>query len=190
MSEAPGSYFVVDPGRTAGFAYCLSGGEKIRHGTWRFKHDEHGAAYAEFATYLRRMLGGLPDPQVALEMMTVVSHGEDGVIDPNQIAFSAGWQAIAKTVCHTMSLRPPQLIAISTWRSRTIRKTVAPKGLAQAERTKWFKEQAKRYCDRQGWSYATADEAEALCMLEAVRIDWEPGLAFDKGMSYQQESFL
>lgn len=193
MTDAPGSYFVIDPGRTAGFAYCLAGGERVRHGTWRFKHEDHGAAYAEFATYLRRMLSGLPDPQVAMEMMTVVAHGEDGVIDPEQIAFSSGWQAIAKTVCHSMSLRPAQLIAISTWRSKTHGKMRVPdtmKAAKQAEKSKWLKQQAKHYCDRNGWSYDTEDEAEALCMLDAVRIMHEPSYAFDKGKSYQQESFL
>jgi len=115
------------------------------------------------------------------------------VIDPEQIAFSAGWQAIAKTVCHTMGLRPAMLIAIATWRSKTHGKMRVPetmKGAKQAEKSKWLKLQAKLYCDRNGWSYDTEDEAEALCMLDAVRIMHEPSYAFDKGRSYQQESFL
>lgn len=193
MSSAPGSYFVIDPGRTAGFAYCLAGGEKIRHGTWRFKAEDHGEAYAEFATYLTRMLKGLPDPQVGLEMMTVVQHGEEGTIDPAQIAFSAGWQAIAKTICFTLKLRPAQLIAISTWRSKTHGKMRVPEPMRnarQADKSKWLKQQAKLYCDRNGWSYNTDDEAEALCMLDAMRIMNEPSYAFDKGKSYQQESLL
>lgn len=193
MSDAPGSYFVIDPGRTAGFAYCLAGGEKIRHGTWRFTAEDHGEAYAEFATYLKRLLAGLPDPQLGMEMMTVVAHGEDAVIDPHQIAFSAGWQAIAKTVCFSMKLRPAQLLAIGTWRSKTHGKTRVPdsmKGARQADKSKWLKQQAKTYCDRNGWSYNTDDEAEALCMLDALRIIHEPAYAFDRGKSYQQESFL
>lgn len=194
MSGAPGSYFVLDPGRLCGFAYCLAGGQKLRHGTWRFKQEDHGAAYAEFSQFLRRALSGLPDPLVAMEMMTIVSHGEKDVIDPNQIAFSAGWQAIVKTICFTMQLRPAETIAIGTWRSKTHGKTTVPKDMKaqrQADRSKWLKQQAKLYCDRNGWSYQTEDEAEALCMLDAVRIMHEPAYAFDRCQSYgHQEALL
>lgn len=191
MSEAPGSYFVLDPGRTAGFASCLAGGAKIRHGTWRFSQKAYGAAYVAFGQYLRRMLSSLPDPQMAMELTTIVTHGENNQVNAQQVIFSAGWPAIAFAVCHDMGLREPQMIAIQSWRSRTHRKVQAPKGYTQTQRSNWFKQQAKDYCDKQGWSYSTPDEAEALCMLEALRIEHEPGLAFDKGMScYQQGSLL
>ncbi|THK33996.1 hypothetical protein EHS39_32995 [Ensifer sp. MPMI2T] len=194
MSGAPGSYFVFDPGRTMGFAYCMAGGEKIRHGTWRFKQEKPGEAYAEFASYLRRMLQGLPDPLVGIELMTIVEHeNQHGkvAIDAKQVMFSSGWPTHAQTICHTMGLRDPELIAISTWRAKTHGKMRAPKEITkQAEKSKWLKLQAKLYCDRNGWSYNTEDEAEALCMLDALRIIHEPDYAFDKGRSYQQESFL
>lgn len=195
MSEAPQSYFVFDPGRTMGFAYCLAGGERLRHGTWRFNQTVAGAAYHEFAAYLRRMLSGLPDPLVGIELMTIVDHGEGGksAIDAQQVMFSSGWPVIAQTVCHSMGLREPELIAISTWRSKTHGKMRSPdflKNAKPAERTKWLKQQAKDYCDRNGWSYNSEDEAEALCMLDALRIINEPDYAFDKGRSYQQESFI
>ncbi|MBS4020244.1 MAG: hypothetical protein KGZ68_18630, partial [Dechloromonas sp.] len=74
MSTAPGSYFVMDPGRTMGFAYCLAGGSKLRHGTWRFMQNSAGAAYAEFITFLKRTLTGLDDPLVGIELMTIVDH--------------------------------------------------------------------------------------------------------------------
>ncbi|WP_310203376.1 hypothetical protein [Ancylobacter sp. 3268] len=125
--------------------------------------------------------------------MTIVAHGPNQVIDPEQIAFSAGWQAIAKAVCFQMRLRPAETIAIATWRSRTHGKTRVPKDLEkapQAQRSKWLKQQAIIYCDREGWSYNTEDEAEALCMLHALRIEHEPGLAFDRGKSYVQQQTL
>ena len=192
---APGSYFVFDPGRTTGFAFCLAGGERMRSGTWRFKQESPGAAYAEFVGYLKRMLTGLPDPLVGIELMTVVDHGQDGksAIDAQQVMFSSGWPTHAQTLCHTMGLREPQLIAISTWRSKTHRKMRVPdsmKTARQADKSKWLKQQAKDYCDRQGWGYNSEDEAEALCMLDALRMMHEPSYAFDKGASYQQESFL
>ncbi|CCF19107.1 protein of unknown function [Pseudorhizobium banfieldiae] len=195
MSTAPGSYFVFDPGRTMGFAYCLAGGEKIRHGTWRFNQKSPGAAYAEFITYLKRTLTGLPDPLVGIELMTIVDHGQNGksAIDAQQVMFSSGWPTHAQTLCHTMGLREPELMAISTWRSKTHGKMRVPdnmKALKQAEKSKWLKLQAKLYCDKNGWSYNTEDEAEALCMLDALRIIHEPDYAFDKGRSFQQESFL
>lgn len=195
MSRAPGSYFVFDPGRTMGFAYCLAGGEKIRSGTWRFTQQSAGAAYAEFVTFLKRSLSGLPDPLVGIELMTIVDHGQDGksAIDAQQVMFSSGWPTHAQTVCHIMGLREPELIAISTWRSKTIGKTRAPDSMKNekpAVRQKWLKEQAKIYCDQNGWSYNSTDEAEALCMLDALRIIHEPSYAFDKGRSYHQESFL
>ena len=195
MSGAPGSYFVFDPGRTMGFAYCLAGGDKLRHGTWRFNQPSAGAAYAEFAAYLRRMLTGLPDPLVGIELMTIVDHGQNGksAIDAQQVMFSSGWPTHAQTICHTMNLREPELIAISTWRSKTHGKTRAPEDLKNqkpAVRQKWLKQQAKIYCDRNGWSYNSEDEAEALCMLDALRIIHEPNYAFDKGQSFQQETMF
>lgn len=192
---APGSYFVFDPGRTMGFAYCLAGGEKLRSGTWRFKQESPGAAYAEFISYLKRMLQGLPDPQVGMELMTIVDHGENGksAIDAKQVMFSSGWPTHAQTLAHTMGLREPLMIAIGTWRSKTHGKLRVPdnmKHLKQAEKSKWLKLQAKLYCDKNGWPYNSDDEAESLCMLDALRIMSEPGYAFDKGRSYQQESLL
>lgn len=192
---APGSYFVFDPGRTMGFAYCLAGGEKLRSGTWRFKQESPGAAYAEFISYLKRMLQGLPDPQVGMELMTIVDHGENGksAIDAKQVMFSSGWPTHAQTLCHTMGLREPELIAIGTWRSKTHGKLRVPENMKRAkqtEKSKWLKLQAKLFCDKNGWAYNSDDEAEALCMLDALRIIHEPDYAFDKGQSYQQESFF
>jgi hypothetical protein len=190
--EIPGSYFVFDPGRTCGWASCLPGGKNLRHGTWRFRDPSAGATYFEFSQNLRRVLDGLPDPLVGIELMTIVGHGEDNRVDAQQVLFSSGWTSIAQTVCHSLALREPQLIAIQTWRSKTHGKVYTPKNLNldQNARSKWFKVEAKKYCDRNGWSYNTEDEAEALCMLDYLRIEHEPTYAFDKGRSYQQESFL
>lgn len=193
MSDAPGSFFVFDPGRTCGFAHCLAGGEKIRHGTWRFKQESPGEAFSQFATYLKRTLSGLPDPQVAMELATIVTHGDDNRIDAKQVVFSSGWPSIAQVICHSMGLREPQMIAIQTWRSKSHGKVVTPKemkGASQAQRSKWFKQQARIYCEKNGWSYETDDEAEALCMLDAVRVMNEPGHAFDRGRSFRQEALL
>ncbi|MEN5275809.1 hypothetical protein ABE527_02555 [Brucella sp. TWI432] len=193
MTDAPSSYFVFDPGRSMGFAYCLAGGEKLRHGTWRFTQPAPGEAFATFASYLRRLLQDLPDPLVAMELATIVSHGDDNRIDAKQVIFSAGWPSIAQTVCHTMNLREPEMVAIQTWRSKTHGKTRVPDAMKHAkqnDKSKWFKEQARQYCNQQGWSYNTADEAEALCILDAVRIIHEPEYAFDKGRSYKQEGLL
>lgn len=195
MNTAPGSYFVFDPGRTMGFAYCLAGGEKIRSGTWKFTQKSAGHAYAEFVQYLKRTLNGLPDPLVGMELMTIVDHGKDGksAIDAQQVMFSSGWPTHAQTLCHTMGLREPELIAISTWRSKTHGKMRVPdelKKAKQAEKSKWLKLQARIYCDNNGWTYTSDDEAEALCMLDALRIINEPDHAFDKGRSFHQDSFL
>ncbi|MCM0751565.1 hypothetical protein DEA98_10185 [Brucella pseudogrignonensis] len=195
MSDSPGSYLVIDPGRSMGIAYCLAGGENIRHGTWKFNQKSAGEAYATFVQYLKRTLSALPDPLVGIELTTIVDHGKDGksAIDAQQVIFSSGWPTHAQTLCHTMGLREPQFIAISTWRSKTHGKLRVPdamKKAKQAERSKWFKLQAKTYCDKNGWSYSTEDEAEALCMLDALRIMNEPDHAFDRGRSFQQENFL
>lgn len=195
MTDAPKSYFVFDPGRTCGFAYCLAGGENLRHGTWRFNQKRHGEAYTMFAQYLRRVLSNLPDPQVGIELTTIVDHGQPGKpsIDAQQVIFSAGWPVIAQTVCFSMDLREPEMMAISTWRSKTHGKLRVPDTLKKAKQTvksKWLKQQAKDYCDKNGWSYNSEDEAEALCMLDALRIIYEPDYAFDKGRTYQQESLL
>lgn len=189
MSSAPGSYFVMDPGRDCGFAFCLAGGSKLRSGTWRFKQAEHGAAYAEFATKLKAMVSDLPDVQIGIELMTIVGH-EDGKggsrVDAKQVLFSSGWPAIVHTLCYTMNLRPPEMIAIQSWRSRTHGAVVTPKGsgMNQNERAKWFKEKAKAYCDRNGWKYDSADQAEALCLLDYLRQEYEPGFAFDRGSHF------
>lgn len=194
MSDTPGSFIVLDPGRNMGFAYCLTGGGNIRHGTWRFTQKSAGEAYATFVAYLKRTLESLPDPLIGIELMTIVEHeGQNGKshIDAQQVMFSSGWPTHAQTLCHSMGLREPQFIAISTWRSKTHGKTRAPKTITkQADRSKWFKRQARDYCERQGWSYDTDDEAEALCMLDALRILNEPDHAFDRGRSFQQDGLF
>lgn len=192
MSTAPGSFLVLDPGRTMGFAHCLYGGKNLKHGTWRFNHKTPGEAYYTFTQYMRRTLEGLPDPLIVLELPTIVSHGDDGRVDAEQVLFTAGWTTVAQTLAHIMALREPDLIAIQTWRSKTHGKTFAPKELklTQNEKSKWFKERAKEYCDKNGWSYQTTDEAESLCMLDAVRQIHEPSYAFDRGRAYQQASLL
>lgn len=200
MIDAPGSYFFFDPGRTMGFAYCLAGGGNLRHGTWRFNQKVAGAAYAEFLTFMKRVLSSLPDPLVGIELMTIVDHGQEdakgnfkSAIDVPQVMFSSGWPTHAQTLCYTMGLREPEFLAISTWRSKTHGKTRVPDNLRsakQADKSKWLKEQAKSYCDKNGWSYGSDDEAEALCMLDALRIIHEPDYAFDKGKAFQQDSFL
>ena len=193
MSDAPGSYFVFDPGRTCGWAYCLPGGVGMRHGTWKFKNPSHGATFSEFATFLKRTLKDLPDPLVAMELATLVGHGESNRLDAKQVVFSAGWPSITQVICHSLGLREPQMIAIQTWRSKSHGKVQIPKtkkGLTQAQRSKWFKQQAKDYCDRNGWSYNSEDEAEALCMLDAVRVMNEPGHAFDNGRAYKQDALF
>ncbi len=193
MSDAPGSYMFLDPGRSMGFSMCLAGGGSLRHGTWTFRQERHGEVFADYANVLRRQLNSLPDPQLALEMLTIVDH--NGHIDGNQVAFTAGWYSVAHTICYTMKLREPEIIPIQTWRSKTHGKTTVPKELkeklnTQPLRSKWFKQQAKNYCDKNGWSYDSDDEAEALCGLDALRIIYEPNYAFGKGKAYRQEAFL
>jgi len=185
----------MDPGRDCGFAYCLSGGANLRSGTWKFKQADHGEAYADFATRLRELITGLPDVQIGMELMTIVGH-EDGKggsrIDAKQVLFSSGWPAIKHTICYTQKLRKPELIAIQTWRSRTHGFVTTPKGsgMNQNERSKWFKEKAKQYCDRNDWKYSSSDEAEALCLLDYLRQEYEHDYAFDRGRAHQQEALL
>lgn len=202
MSDTPGSYIALDPGRNMGFAYCLAGGENMRHGTWRFTQESAGEAYSTFVIYLKRTLRSLPDPLVGIELMTIVEHeSENGKthIDAQQVMFSSGWPTHAQTLCHSMGLREPMFLPIQTWRSKTHGKTRAPdeinkskatKSQKQAARTAYFKGHAKNYCERQGWSYSTDDEAEALCMLDALRILNEPDHAFDRGRSFQQDGLF
>lgn len=194
-NSAPGSYLVMDPGRVMGFASCLSGGGKLKHGTWRFSQKPAGAAYAEFISYLKRMLSDMPDPLIGMELMTIVSHGEgdDTRIDAEQVMFSSGWPTHAQTIAHIMGLREPEFLPIQTWRSKTHGCTRSPESMKNEKpsvRQAWLKAKAKAYCDRNGWSYDTEDEAEALCMLDAMRIIHEPGYAFDKGKSFEQGSLL
>ncbi|MDQ0422352.1 hypothetical protein J2045_003400 [Peteryoungia aggregata LMG 23059] len=193
MARAPGSYLVLDPGRNMGWASCLAGGEKLKHGTWRFNQETPGEAYFTFTQFMRRTLESMPDPLVCIELMTIVTHGDDDRIDAEQVMFSSGWPTHAQTLCHIMALRQPDFVAIQSWRAKTHTKTRTPdsmKGASQVERSKWFKERAKEYCDARGWSYGSADEAEALCILDYTRIVHEPGYAFDRGRAYQQESLF
>lgn len=189
MADAPGSYFVMDPGRDMGFAYCLAGGERLRSGTWHFKQERHGAAYADYAKRLTELVAGLPDVQIGMELMTIVGHddGKGGTrVDAKQVVFSAGWPAVTHTICYAKNLRVPEMIAIQTWRSKSHGFVITPKGsgMNQNQRAAWFKQKAKEYCDKNGWKYDSADEAEALCILDYLRQEYEPGYAFDRGAHF------
>ncbi|NKW09994.1 hypothetical protein HGG76_11840 [Ochrobactrum tritici] len=93
MSDSPGSYLVIDPGRSMGFAYCLAGGENIRHGTWKFNQKSAGEAYATFVQYLKRTLSALPDPLVGIELMTIVDHGTPVASQPSMRSRSSSRRA-------------------------------------------------------------------------------------------------
>lgn len=174
-----------------GWASCLCGGENVQYGTWKYKHELPGEAYAFYLSNLTQKIRSLPDVQVGIEMLTIVAHVDDkgkASFDAEQIAFSSGWQTHAQTLCFRLGARPPELIAISSWRSRTHGKTRAPAGLKQSERSNFFKEAAFDYCRANGWSPANDNEAEALCLLDHLRLMYEPDFAFQRGQSHHQEA--
>lgn len=188
----PRSYLTIDPGRKMGYAHCLAGGADLQYGTWKFNQQLPGAAYSAFLANLKSKMDVLPDVQIGLELMTIVGH-EDAKgrtnIDAQQVEFSAGWPTHAKTLCYRMDRRPPEMIAISAWRSKTHGKTRAPDRYT-GDKRKYLKQQAIDYCRAQGWNPANDEEAESLCMLVYMRMLFEPGFAFDRGYSFRQESLL
>ncbi len=191
---APMSYLTMDPGRKMGWAHCLAGGEELRYGTWKFAQELPGAAYSAFLANLKSKMDILPDVQIGLELMTIVGH-EDAKgrtnIDAQQVEFSAGWPTHAKTLCFRMDRRPPEMIAISAWRSKTHGKTRAPDHIQKgADKRKWLKQKAIDYCHAQGWSPSNDEEAESLCMLVYMRMLFEPGFAFERGYAFKQEALL
>ncbi len=189
--SAPGSYLVFDPGRQMGMACCLAGGDRLEHATWRYRHQNPGEAYSVFITDLTAKIKSLPDVQVGMELMTIVAHEDEGTgkahVDAQQVQFSSGWPTHAQTICFRLGVRQPELIAISAWRSRTHGKTRAPDNVPTNKRSAWLKQQAFRYCRANGWEPDSDNAAEALCMLDYLRILHEPAYAFDRGQSFQQE---
>lgn len=185
--SAPGSYLALDPGRKMGWASCLRGGEHLAYGTWKFPQADHGEAYAAFAKQFGVPLAALPDLQVGMEMLTIVAHEDDKgrpQVDAEQVGFSAGWPAIAKTKCFVAGARPPEMVAISAWRSRTHGKTRAPIGMKNS--TAWLKQKAFEYCHANGWTPDSDNAAEALCILDYMRILYEDSYAFDRGYPSEQ----
>jgi len=190
MSD-PQSYLTIDPGRKMGWASCLRGGGDLRYGTWKYKQELPGEAYALYLSNLNQKIRSLPDVLVGVELLTIVAHVDEkgkASFDAEQIAFSAGWPTHAQTLCFRLGARPPEMIAISSWRSKTHGKVQAPRGLKQSQRTKFFKEVAFDYCHANGWSPDSDNAAEALCMLDYLRILHEPDFAFDRGRAHQQEA--
>lgn len=191
MGTAVGSYLAIDPGRNCGWASCLRGGAELRYGTWKFKQDDPGECYSSFLGNIRIKLEQLPDCQIGIELMTIVVH-EDAKgkphIDAEQVMFSSGWPTHAQTLCWRMRKRPPELIAIGSWRSRTHGKVRAPNGMKQSDRTKFFKEAAFGFCRSNGWTPDTDNAAEALCILSYLRVLHEPEFAFAHGHAHHQEA--
>ncbi len=186
---APGSYLVFDPGRRMGGASCLAGGDALRFWTWRYRHDQPGAAYSAFITDLTGEIRGLPDVQVGMELMTIVAHEDDkgkAHVDAEQVQFSSGWPTHAQTICHRLGARPPEMIAISAWRAKTHGKTRAPLNFT-GDKRKYLKQAAVDYCRANGWSPSNDEEAEALCMLDFMRMIYEPGYAYERTGTGQQE---
>jgi hypothetical protein len=91
-----------------------------------------------------------------------------------------------------LGLPEPVFVAISTWRSATHKVLRVPTGSNwnQATRDRHFKGAAMDYCESNKWSPETSDEAEALCILDYLRIENEPGYAFDKGQSGRHQMDL
>jgi hypothetical protein len=191
-NDVPGSYLAIDPGRRMGWAHCLRGGDELQFGTWKFKHELAGAAYSAFLGNLKSKYDVLPDLQVGIELMTIVGHEDERgntAIDAQQVEFSAGWPTHAKTLSYRMDRRPPEMIAISSWRSKTHGKTRAPDGY-KGDKRKYLKQKAIDYCHANGWEAANDEEAEAICMLVYMRILYEPDFAFERGHSFQQEALF
>lgn len=189
--SAPGSYLLFDPGRSMGWASCLYGGDDLQYGTLRYKQSLPGEAYSRFLFDLTAKIRTLPDVQVGMELMTIVAHEDDNGkagVNAEQVQFSSGWPVLAQTLCFRLNARPPEMIAIQSWRSKTHGKTRAPEGLSGTEKGRvWLKKQAFDFCHAEGWEPDSDNAAEALCMLVYMRILHEPSFAFDRGQSFEQE---
>lgn len=57
-------------------------------------------------------------------------------------------------------------VAISSWRAHFLGTGIAPKGLAQRQRTNWLKDEAIKKCVARGWLPELHDEAEALGIMD------------------------
>lgn len=186
----PTHFLGLDPGRHMGWGFCRFGGINVQHGTWKFDEKSHGAAYTSFRNRIVTIADKFPGILIGIELMTIVPREDDKgrwQVNAPQIEFSSGWPAILKQVCHEKGLTDPEEVAISSWRSRTHGKTRVPKGYA-GKSDAFFKKAALDYCQKQGWSPGSHNAAEALGIMDYLRILHEPSFAFEKGASHQQES--
>lgn len=74
-------------------------------------------------------------------------------------------QGIALQLAHARGIRAAG-VAIPSWRAHWLGQAIAPKHLAQKERTPWLKEQAMRRAADRGWYVQHHDEAEALGIMD------------------------
>lgn len=73
-------------------------------------------------------------------------------------------------------------IVQSEWRGRFLGKVSPPKGMAPADRRKWWKQKAKDACAERGWDVATDDEADACGVLVFERARLLPEFSADDGL--------
>lgn len=170
-----------------GVAWLRPGEKKPECATWRFKARGAGECYLEFLERLGELLKVLPDVQIAIELMTVVTH--DGHVDAKQVQLSSGWFNALDMMRARRGLREIEQTPIQSWRSKSHGKVKAPKEIKeQNERRKYLKQAAIDFCEGNGWPVANDEEAEALCILEWLRIEYEPGYSFSAGHGGHQQA--
>ena len=74
-------------------------------------------------------------------------------------------QGIALQLAHARGI-DAKGVPIPSWRAHWLGQAIAPKHLAQKERTPWLKEQAMRRAADRGWYVQHHDEAEALGIMD------------------------
>ena len=184
----------LDPGGTTGFAYGIPG-HAPKSGSIRLD-SKHGNSrrYCTLEGRIRNIIAVHDVDAVFIEgpFVPMDTHDKEGKrkprFNPDVVILAYGYQAAILMACEKEGIGPERIHIVppSTWRSRVLKRTMAPKGTENSR--EWLKLEAIKACDARGWPISSQDEAEACLIWEHGCEEMEPSPTLNRTPPFAQLS--
>jgi hypothetical protein len=161
----------IDPGQKCGWSQW--DGDRLTFGVFDLKGlSGEGASFHRSTVRMREFIQR--GDVIGLEAPVKVNYSS---IQSQQ--FLLGLRAVILSTSFACGARVIE-IEPSTWRSKILGVTMAPKLIKGTDvRRAWIKRKAVEHCRARGYGETTDDEADALCILEYLRLRIDPTFQSD-----------
>lgn len=181
----------IDPGEQTGYA-IFSGEDGYQSGTWKNQSDKprgaddrilwNGLRFKTFLMRVRRTIREQMIDAVCVEHNIMPDRSDSNAM------LSGGWLCCIQIAMQlereagNRKIEGPRVYATSEWRSAYWgRYPMLPKEWKPDRKRAYHKQKALQACADEGWDVSDDNEAEALLMLVAFRMEQDPSFAFCRG---------